>query len=781
VTAKADSTRRAAYQFEFAKTLWVGSLLANLFVVGMAFLIIAHNRQQSINEAKFQTKNYSAILGEDLAGFLRNIDNTLLTVVDEFSREQIQGGIRDGEFQALLDREYARVPEALGLRVLDAKGNSIFGSGDVKAPHVNLGDRPYFIRNRDNSNAGLVISEPVMSRISGQWVITLSRRLNNPDGTFAGETHFAIATNVLVAMLAKLDLGAHGNSGLWDKTTLIARYAKDDPNGAKTGAQTPSTQLHALLVTGTKATFYQARSGIDGISRLYYFQQVGDYPLYTVVGLADKDYLVEWRQDSLHIAEFAGFFVVGTFFFTWLVHSAWRRHLNAQSEVTRLSQWNELLLNSAGEGIYGVDLNGRCTFINPAALTMLGFERDEVIGRNQHQLFHHHRKDGIPYAEEDCPIYITLRDGIRREAEDSFIRKNGELFSVQLTVAPMHENGALIGAEVVFQDITQRKLMEAELVHLATTDSLTEIANRRFFLDQLEIELARIQRFGGEASLLMVDLDHFKKINDSYGHAAGDLVLRHFANLTRQSLRRIDVFGRLGGEEFGILLPGTDTASTVQFAERLRNLIADTPAPTNKGLITFTISIGISKLDSTDQAGDTALVCADMALYEAKEKGRNVVHVYESDPAEPEALVSDGKSLIHLSWKPSYACGEPTIDMEHRQLFRLANALLDHAMANGKDASAFNKAFDDMLSHVVKHFSDEEEILRTHGYERLEEHASIHKRLVDRALSLQRQANDSGVSMDALIQFLVSDVVVGHLLREDRDFFGLFAKTNQVV
>ncbi len=297
----------------------------------------------------------------------------------------------------------------------------------------------------------------------------------------------------------------------------------------------------------------------------------------------------------------------------------------AEAEIARLSEWNKLLLNSAGDGIYGVDRNGMCTFVNPAALTILGYSEEELLGKNTHQIFHHHLADGSAYAEEDCPIDLTRRDGIQRKVEDAFIRRNGEVFPVQLSVTPMHENAQLIGAEVVFQDITRRKAMEQELMHLATTDPLTGVANRRHFIEQFEMELARIKRSGKSAAFLMVDIDHFKNVNDTYGHAIGDAVLQHLAELSRRRLRRIDLFGRLGGEEFGILLSGTDGAQAFQFAEDFRRHVAVTPAQSSKGEIPFTISIGVAEFKASDSAPDSILARADVALYRAKDAGRNRV------------------------------------------------------------------------------------------------------------------------------------------------------------
>ena len=297
----------------------------------------------------------------------------------------------------------------------------------------------------------------------------------------------------------------------------------------------------------------------------------------------------------------------------------------AQTDIGRLSQLNELLLNSAGEGIYGLDRNGACTFINPAALAMLGFRREEVLGKSTHQLFHHHHQDGSDYPTEECPISLTLRDGIRRQTEDALIRRSGEVFPVQMTITPILDDGHLVGAEVVFQDIAQRKATEAELVRLATTDSLTGVASRRCFLERFELALARLKRLSEPTTLLLVDIDRFKSINDTHGHAAGDAVLRHFAAVSRSCLRRIDLFGRLGGEEFGILLPGTDGPGACHLAERLRRVLADTPADTDKGSLGFTVSIGVAQVDAADATPDAPLGRADIALYRAKQNGRNRV------------------------------------------------------------------------------------------------------------------------------------------------------------
>jgi diguanylate cyclase (GGDEF)-like protein len=174
------------------------------------------------------------------------------------------------------------------------------------------------------------------------------------------------------------------------------------------------------------------------------------------------------------------------------------------------------------------------------------------------------------------------------------------------------------------QDITQRKKLERELERQAHTDYLTGLANRRHFLELAEHEVAHAKRYGGALSVAMLDLDHFKKINDTYGHQVGDLVLKELARICQRMLREVDVVGRLGGEEFAILFPETGGNEAYEIVERLREAIANSPVALDQGrTLQFTASIGIASFIESDLSIDILLNRADKALYEAKTGGRN--------------------------------------------------------------------------------------------------------------------------------------------------------------
>jgi diguanylate cyclase (GGDEF)-like protein/PAS domain S-box-containing protein len=308
----------------------------------------------------------------------------------------------------------------------------------------------------------------------------------------------------------------------------------------------------------------------------------------------------------------------------------WERRLKQKTAtIENLSQRNALLLDTAADGICGIDGDGNITFINHAALNMHGYQLEEVMGKNLHNLFHHHNSDKRSGSAENCQFMQALSSGKAHQSEEWFFRRDGSCFPIKMTITPIRGNGSENGAVIVFHDITEQRNRQEALLQLATTDSLTGASNRRHFLDQLDAELSRQRRHGGAASLLMADLDSFKRINDAHGHAAGDAVLSHFVHTVRQTVRRSDIIGRLGGEEFAILLPGVGITGAYELAERLRSIFERTPTKTGNVLISATVSIGISDLRAEDGTADAPLQRADEALYSAKDAGRNCIKVYD--------------------------------------------------------------------------------------------------------------------------------------------------------
>lgn len=192
---------------------------------------------------------------------------------------------------------------------------------------------------------------------------------------------------------------------------------------------------------------------------------------------------------------------------------------------------------------------------------------------------------------------------------------------VECRVRPTASGGYL----TVYRDINESKRLYKRLEILASTDALTQVGNRGSFMDRAAAEFGRADRYDRNISILMIDVDHFKAVNDNHGHATGDDVLRQVAAACNGALRGSDILGRIGGEEFGALLPETDTETAHLVAERLRRDVADLTIETKSGAISVTISIGVATASRDDSNLETTMAQADEALYQAKRQGRNKV------------------------------------------------------------------------------------------------------------------------------------------------------------
>ncbi|NWA46042.1 EAL domain-containing protein [Pseudomonas reactans] len=295
----------------------------------------------------------------------------------------------------------------------------------------------------------------------------------------------------------------------------------------------------------------------------------------------------------------------------------------------------QITLESIGDGVITTDVDGAITYMNPAAEALTHWNSAQAHGLPLAALFNllddNAQPDGFTLIEHI--VKGQLSGG--SEHSKTIQRLDGSTVSVTLVGAPIRSAGKVTGAVLVLHDMTQERQYIANLSWQATHDALTGLANRREFEFRLEqVMHPTAQHLGERHALMFLDLDQFKLVNDTCGHAAGDELLRHICALLQSDLREGDTLARLGGDEFGILLENCPAAVAEKIAESLRHTVQSLHFVWKGRPFMTTVSIGLVHLGHTPTTLETSLRAADMACYMAKEKGRNRVQVYHADDSE---------------------------------------------------------------------------------------------------------------------------------------------------
>jgi diguanylate cyclase (GGDEF)-like protein/PAS domain S-box-containing protein len=266
-------------------------------------------------------------------------------------------------------------------------------------------------------------------------------------------------------------------------------------------------------------------------------------------------------------------------------------------------------------------------YVNPAFTALTGYDADEVIGRST-RLLHGPKTDPQTVAA----VRAAMEAQRPTRVEQLNYRQDGEEYWIDTNIVPLRDaRGRVTHFATIGRDLSATKQLQQELRLMASTDPLTGLLNRRRFLEQAETEFLRSQRYRHELAAVMLDIDHFKSINDSHGHFVGDQVLIAMARATENLLRGTDIMSRWGGEEFVILMPETPLAGAAILAERLREELARLAVVTPAGALRFTVSAGVAARGEPDAGITDIMQRADTALYTAKHHGRNRVQVLTAE------------------------------------------------------------------------------------------------------------------------------------------------------
>ncbi|MBN1850870.1 MAG: sensor domain-containing diguanylate cyclase [Deltaproteobacteria bacterium] len=285
------------------------------------------------------------------------------------------------------------------------------------------------------------------------------------------------------------------------------------------------------------------------------------------------------------------------------------------------------IIDNLYDGLYLLDKERTITYWNKSAEKISGFKADEVIGRScSDNILTHVDADGNSLCQGMCPLAAVISDGIPREAEVYMHHKDGHRIPVLIRGTPLtDEKGTVIGGIELFTDISHQagyELRIKELEKLAMLDSLTQLANRRYLEKEIRNRLEEKKRFQIPFGILLMDIDHFKHFNDTYGHDTGDEVLKYIAQTFIHNSRPFDMYGRWGGEEFLGIIRNIDTQALWDLGNRLRLLVQNSYLIRENKKLKITISMGATLVKVNDTI-ESVIKRADQLMYESKQKGRN--------------------------------------------------------------------------------------------------------------------------------------------------------------
>ena len=324
------------------------------------------------------------------------------------------------------------------------------------------------------------------------------------------------------------------------------------------------------------------------------------------------------------------------------------RTVGTDTDITRLKTTElqlaeekerlRVTLESIGDGVISTDGEGRVTFMNAVAEKMTGWLSVEAVGQRIEDVF-----DVVDEATGDIALNpvaecLALEEPFRLKEDVVLVSRNGERRDVRDSAAPVRTpDGRIIGAVLVFQDVTQSQALQRQLAHSAMHDSLTGLPNRPAFERALAAAIDQARRELREHALCFIDLDRFKSVNDTAGHAAGDALLKHVASIIRKSCRSEDFTARIGGDEFAVMLGDCSLPAAKRIAEQIIESIAAVRFPWGASIYTIGASIGITAVANRAPGLEHLLGQADRACYAAKAAGRNQVSIYaasEKDDGE---------------------------------------------------------------------------------------------------------------------------------------------------
>ncbi len=467
------------------KRLALVVLLVNLFVALLAMNWLNHSKLQDQENAAVATQNMSQLLEQHLVDVIDKIDISLLTAAEEVKRQNTKGAIDAQALNAFLTRLKTYLPDVTSIRIADAKGAVRYGNGVTPETRINIADREYFIAQRDNPKAGLVIAKPVLARIDKKWVVILSRAIHLPDGSFGGVVYANISLEQLGKTFSTINAGDHGVVALRDRDFgLIVRYPEPKSIEESIGNKAASPKFLELTEAGQMSATYIAPAAIDNIERVFSFRKPTTLPYYIIVGLAADDYLAEWRHQAMQVSVLLAFFLLGTLLLAWLFYRAWTHFIAANTALSKQKDTLRIVADYTYDWEYWQGANREILYINPSCEKLTGYSQAEFIS-NPGLLERIVHPDDQHLAQKHVAGFESREDD---NVDFRIIRRDGEIRWIAHGCRPVYgADGEFMGRRVSNRDVTER-VQNDEIIRISEARLQATLDNSPYMIWQKDVQ-----------------------------------------------------------------------------------------------------------------------------------------------------------------------------------------------------------------------------------------------------------------------------------------------------
>ena len=654
-------------------------------IVGANATILSHLHQSTLHETQTNLLRQSLTLSELVERTLQSVDLVLGSATEKarasIAAEGAVRGLGSQEFHLFLKEDKSELPQIDTLGILDAEGRRVNNSREWPTSEHDLSSREYFQALKRNPSQSLYIAEPVRGTTTGAWVVIVARPIVSADGRFLGVVFASTLLSYFEELFNATSLGdGYAATLMRQDGILLARY----PAAGQIGAKTPAVVLEKLR--DARSGVSRSISPVDHQARIAAGYRLAKYPLVVIATRSEAAAFAGWRALAAMIAAVTTVLIGVILIAAGLTARAWQQQERldaanaevvesdniralAQAELNRQSELSEqnvrfaAALEHMAHGLCMYDRDARLVICNSRYAELYNLTPDQMRPGTSLQTILEARV-AAGQTPADTKAYVARRLAEVSEQQPYYVEN--ELRDGR-TIAVSHQPMQNGGWVAIHQDVTQRRRAEVQIAFMATHDALTGLANRALLRETIVEAGARHRRHGEPFTVLMLDLDHFKIVNDSVGHSAGDLLLQEMAQRLRAVLGDGDVLARLGGDEFAILQSGgaAQRDDAMATAARIVATVAR-PFDLDGSRLSVGVSIGIALAPRDGVDPDELLRKADLALYRTKARGRNAATFFDA------AMMAEADARHQLAGELRDALARNEFELHYQPVIDLA-------------------------------------------------------------------------------------------------------------